>query len=1193
MHSLRRPGNHFYIVLIYGFFLLCASNQFASGAENEAPALNVEQLRERFTNESSAELASFKLGDADVSLNVSGSWKATLQGNLGLSFSPTGTQAISPDTPILFTQESDVTLDLRILDKWFVEASVLNNLDNYAFNTYRAGYEGAPGELVQYAGIGNTGLDFPVFPYLDLGGDSASSFGFYGKFAAGPYTFHSLFRWDQAAREERTFVGARERSYVYVAPDDSERGVSFVLPNTMLDSDTQVFVEDEKGSLRDTDGRHWRQLGPSEYAAGRASGLVELAQSPAGMVAAAYSKGGSQTPWAEIPAGTEALGKYGDPAMPGSGSGFLGEAQGYFGQEVNLSLYPQCGETGALPHTPGSRLINGTPALVIYENGTFSPFERRSRYAAPSSASTDAALVRLPTLDLVPGYELVQLEASAITPDIPLYADSVVQRAYFDLIKENGSTDNRNPEKRWPMAADNPGFYLPGAVTSETNISIRFTNYGSPGLFVIGTDVVPGSVQVWRSGIIDPNFTFNASSGTVSLANPAGFSEVIRITYLKRSSESQMGSVAAGLGAEYHKDGSPFQSQLAMGLRWNLNQGDTFTEEGVSNPGNVGLSAKTSWEFDHLKARITGGLNFEQPDSTGLYRAAGMEGNQVILDLAPDTSFVSYPPESASAIPLFSGLDISNRSDLIYRNYRDPASVSNNLMTIDWNGSRIVPAVNRPYPVRDPQLTSKTNVLAMEFSLDDSAKWTGYQTPITDDTGILARAKEIEIPYRFYGFDGPVPPDFKLVLQIGALAGEDYSYTENTALIYEKLLYGADMADAPDNPAAFDTNARIASFTISDSDRLALGDARCIRIIVTHTGTETINGRVILAPPIIRGASFRPIILSGTTVYDAQNYSSGFTVQTQEMPETDPNSSLQSAYPQLIKRLHPDGTTQQVLYVQWDDMDSFNAAGADGRIGSLPLSSYRMMSFFLKGPQRADGTEFSDGAGGAGGVVNFFIAQGTSSFAKTGEQYITAEIPLSAFQPGKWSKVSIRYQGSEQGVYVDNKAVSGAVFKYRQLPQLVVSDLPPGKSMYTAVTISPVSLNSSAEPMQGNYLPAGNFSIDEIILEEPAPLYRLSGGMMAEYNRPGTLAAIRNFPVLADFSASSALESEVHGDPFTGGQDSGSGVSSRSNAGITVLGTKIAGNLAFNAVSGDFNWNAGHEISRSFGPFDAAESFAV
>jgi hypothetical protein len=1174
MPRLRSPGNRtIKKTLICGLFLIFVTLPVLPADESgTASVLNVDELRERYTTEAKSEIASFSLGDAEVSLSISGFWKASLQSSLGFSVTPIGTNAVSPDTPVLFTQEADLTLDLWLLDKWFVEASVLDNMDNYAFNTYRAGYQGFPGEIVRYAGIGNTGLNFPVFPYLDLGGDSSASFGFYGNFGGGPINFHALVRWDQAAREERTFVGGRERTFTYVPLQNSERGISFVLPDEKLDSDPYIYVEDEEGTLRDEQGRHWRLLGASEYAASKVLGLVELNKSYRGMIAVAYSNGGDQ-PW------ITSLDSYGSL----SGTSFLGKVQKHFGPEIDLTGYPQCGALN-IPlnsplNKPGTRTINNVPVLVLYEPGTFSPFERRSRYAAPSSATEEAAIVRLPGLQRVSGYDLVSLNSFLTSADIPLYAELDITRGYYELVPDGGSA-NGSPESRWPLAPEYAGIYLPGISADADEINIRFTNYGSSGSYSIGTDVVPGSVQVWRSGILDSNFTFNASNGTVSLTSPAGFNEVIRITYLRQSSETKLGSIAAGIGAQYHKDGSPFSSEFAVGLRWNFNPGDTFTEEGISNPGTVGVSAKTAWDLNNFKADITAGLAFEQPDATGLYRIAGMEGNETVLELSAENSFVSYPPKSASSSTQFSGLDTANRANLVYKNYHDSSSLTNTLMSIDWAGFRIVPGENRPYPVRDPRLTGRTSVLAAEFSLDDSHIWTGFEVPLDNDTDILARAKEIEIPYRFHGFGVDPPPDFRVIVQIGSLAGKDYYFQENTALIYEQVLY-PQTNNPPDNPSSFNEYARIARFTLNDTDRLKLGSADYMRIIVVHDDHDTIDGTVLAAPPIVRGAQFRPVIINNS-VHDVSL--SGPQVQTTEIRElgSDPYR-LEATYSGIINRLHPDGRPQQVLHVEWDTLNTGDSAGADARIGSLPLTNYRVLSFFVKGPADKDNPSLGV-PGGTGGSLRFIIAQGPRSLNKADERYIEAEIPLTRLKPGEWSKVSIRYQGEQQGVSVDDNAVPDARFTYRRQPSVAVTDLPPGRSMYTLVYIS---------PLPGNQLSAGSFCIDEIILEEAAPLYRMNAGLMAEYKLPGTILAVKDFPILADLSLSAALEAEIDGDPFTANRETGGGVVSRLNAGITVLGAKITGNLAFNAAPEVFNWTAGHEISRSFGPVSVSEAFSA
>ncbi|MDR2471095.1 MAG: hypothetical protein LBD09_03170, partial [Treponema sp.] len=176
----------------------------------EAAETRADRHRREIAEEAGSRLFNMDIWDKDVSFYMGGYWKGSLSANWGLANTPLGTAPDSEDSPLLFTQEADLTLSLWIWQKWFLEVSFI---DNYDLNTYRAGYQGFPGETVQYVGVGNTGLDFPVFPYLDLGGDSPSSLGAYGRFGSEALTFHTLVRYDAAAREERIFVGNRERSF--------------------------------------------------------------------------------------------------------------------------------------------------------------------------------------------------------------------------------------------------------------------------------------------------------------------------------------------------------------------------------------------------------------------------------------------------------------------------------------------------------------------------------------------------------------------------------------------------------------------------------------------------------------------------------------------------------------------------------------------------------------------------------------------------------------------------------------------------------------------------------------------------------------------------------------------------------------------------------------------------------------------
>ncbi|MDR2184078.1 MAG: hypothetical protein LBO80_00195 [Treponema sp.] len=1122
--------------------------------ETPPPALelDVESLRRRITSEASPELMSVTVGSTDVSLLVSGYWKGTLTGSWGIALTPLGVSAASGDSPILFQQEADLTLSLWIRKRWFVEASFL---DDYDLNTYRAGYQGFPGEFVQYVGVGNTGLDYPAFPYLDLGGDSPSSFGAYGKFGVGPVTIHSLIRYDAAVREERTFVGERERTYGYVALTSPLRGLSFVLPDDNITAVPVVYFEDSNGNLSDTDGRRWRLAQASEYAVSARYGLVELSSVPKGMVAVSYPGGYSMGSSYSLP------------------TDFLGEVQNRF-NPVNLSDYPQPGQRTASPgspaNIPGTVSINGTPSLVIYEPGTFSPFERQSRYGAPTSNAVDAALIKLSTGDRIRGFEVLSVADISLSANIPLYAGTPsASRSVYEIVGGRVSQDRRSAEERWPLAAEYPEIYLPGKTAFPEDIRLRFTNYGGSG-YSLGTDVVPGSVQVFRGGVEDPRIRYNPDSGTVQLETPAGFNEVIRITYLKQGDQSRMGSLAAGIGAVYDAGGR-FSSALGIGMRWNIT-GESYTEEGVSSPGTVGLGAKAAWDYDALKIQVTTGFGFEQPDTTGLYRLAGMEGSEIILGFSDSTSFISEVPVPNQAAPLFSGLTLSNRTPLVYRNFRNTDLFgSTSIMDIGWSGASVVSGESGPYLARDSVLASE--ILAAEFDTLAAGSWTGFQVPLGEDGAAFEGAEQIQVPYRFYDIATktawtPALTDFRMIIQFGSLSNKDSGGSggnENPGLIVE--------ANIP-----YAGSSGIAGFTLNDEDRRKLLDAKYMRLIIINTGSSPVNDKaVLIARPIIRGSGFRPITADPAgTVSRAPDGNAGFpSVSAAEV--WDPSLSNST-----VSRLHSGGG-QRVLEVKWHDLAAYSdtsAAGIDGRTSAIPLSNYRTLSFFIKGPDTASPLP-------PGSAFRFIAGRGPNGPAALEAKDIDAGL----FTPGQWSKVEIRYGGGDSAVYV-NGARTGSVF-YRPSALRKSGSEAPGMGGYAEDSSGQSGYAALYLKSAGPSLPDGTFSVDEIILEDPSPSYRFNGGTVVEWNRPGELLSVNGAAVLSDVKITTALESGVRGDPFTPESELFYGVMNRSRLETKFLGAALSTDISFLSANDYSYWTAGHGVSRSWGPFSLGESFAA
>jgi len=1134
-------------LLVIFIFLFLGSPIFTQEEEEPESELDIDELRSRILNESPNEILSLSIKDTDVSFFMTGSWKGELQFHPGYSISPYTSGFTPLNTPI-FMQEADITLALWINNKWFVEA---NFLDDYSMNTYRAGYQGGEGAFLKYFGIGNTGLDFPSFSYLDLGGDSPSSFGLYSNFGTDKLDFHALFRYDTSAREERVFSGGRERTYSYVKPENIVRGISFVLPDTDIDSQITVYIEDEKGDIRDlSENRRWRQALSSEYAFSRSAGLLEFSVRSKGMIAVSYSKN-VERPW------NVSMGSY-----DGTQNGFLTSIQNWFDagrQTIKLENYPQAGNRIAANGRPGEIVFNSGAALVIYEPGSFSPFERLNRYDAPSSTSEQASFVRVSDETKISGYELLLFDSFSISQDFLLFFSETRQRGVYELVK-TGSNTRRDPESMYPLAGEYAQIYLPGTGVFSGDAVLRFTNFNNTSGYFIGTDVVPGSVQVWRSGIQDTNFSYNSSTGEVVIRGSAVQNELIRVTYLKRSEETRLGSIAAGVGFIYNKKNGPFSFHTALGLRFNLSD-EAYTQEDSSSTGNVGLSVKAAWDYPDIKAHIAGGFSFDRIDTTDLYRAIGMEGNEFITSLPADTSFISNPP--SSIILQSSDLSILNRSDLIYRDYNNDNILGHNLMPIDWSAS-VVSGVIKPYAAKDPML-GNAQVVAAEFNLD-SGNWTGFQSPVNNFSDVLSRAGEIEIPFRFYDFNEIPASGFKLVIQIGSLSGKDFSFAENTSLIWERILFSDNLSVTPDDyytSVEFNNDARIARFKLNEEDRRKLGNANFIRLIAVNenTSSNSISGRVLLASPIVRGAGFKAV------VYDGNETSSSDNVRAIETIDT--GQSLTSTYPDTGK-FHITGNSQRVLRIDWENTGTGIAAGVEGMTGQIPLSDYRELSFFVKirDEQIKNNSEF----------IRFIISAASGSFDNS---RLDASIPMNMFETEKWTKVTIRYQGENRGISVSGVVLPNASFTYT--PERRTFDSLEKRSVYFAFLVNPRDVTQKLED--------GTIFLDEIILEDSIMVYRMNAGAGFEYTKRGDFVSIKNTPVFSDFYFNTALESEAHASAEKSASDFFGSVVSRSGIGISFFGVKLSGNFSFTAAENTFLWSADHEISRSIGKFSFKESF--
>ncbi|MCA1950525.1 MAG: hypothetical protein LDL24_08125 [Treponema sp.] len=1245
-HTVKQKDSPIFLFLILILFAILFASPALAQNDNPSPAVvqgsslsttatdpgGLSSIPSRQAEEASPSLFNLSRNDSSVNLLLQGSWEAGLTAQGGLALTDLGLQAAATNNPLLFTQKADLTLSLWIRDRWFLEASFL---DNYDLNTYRAGYQGTLNEKLQYAGVGNTGLDFPRFPYLDLGGSSPSSFGFYtrwlfadilrGEKISQPgdasaqdsqskslkpqnsskqpqLTVHGMVRYDGAKLKEKNYIGSREISTNSIELSSMVRGYSFVLPDESLDTVPVLYIEDPKGDQIDEYGSRWRLALASEYAASARYGIIEI-RSPSVLaagkrLAVAYRKGASNNPW------SSSLGSYGDTSA--AGPGFLGAAQGAFNSSaVKFALrnYPQPGQKntnyiGTDNNKPATVTIGSTSCLVIWERGTFSPFERLSRYQIQAGASAKVQLVNRSagepekgySLEPLSSYSVITSTASATAASSSGTSDAASSAAtgatLYELVDTTKDYDIRSTESRWPLVNQHPELYLPASSSASLDKAILVTTYGSPGSLFIGKDVLPGSVQVYRNGLPDPFASYDSETGEVRLASPPSDQEWIRIQYLKRSEERRFGSLSAGIGASYQSGGA-FSAELAMGLRWNVSP-DAFSEGSSTSPGTVGLSGSLRWDWENLALYSRAGLFYRQEDTTGIYRILGMEGARYAEPFPVSGFYQSFLPRSLndyrSPLP---ALTADNQADLVYRSYSstDILGIST-LHGIDWDGARLISDRTGPYLVSDSTLD--TMVLVGEATYTEIRFWAGFQVPMEDASSALAGARHIVIPFRFYH----VPPSLtgitvQVYLQIGALDGasgtasgstgsSDTGSTgwENSAIVLTAEIFNSSsLAPGATLPSQWQT----ATLTLSEADRRALAGARAMRLVVVTSGTDyTLSTRLISGPPVVSGASTRPIVVAGGLPRPAAAESDA---QVDAREFADP--SLRSRYGDLIDKLHPAGAPQRVLEVSFSGLGTSTGgmgAGADSRVLAPPPENYKNLTLFVRGPQSStDQTSLNSG------TLVILVASSLDRFASP---YIKVRIPISSFTPGQWSKVDIQYNTSQKQVFIDGKAIQNATVTFMPAgTEGLGGTTAEGLYQYVAFYLLPQDSSST--------LPAGNFAVDEILFTEAVASFQGRSGLSVQWNQKGPRLSLNKVPILSDLKLLSSSEGLYQLPAEAPYPAAFTNIQNQSSASFVLLGCPIELQGGITAEQNSLIWNGAHRITLPLGPLEVTNSFSL
>jgi hypothetical protein len=1086
--------------------------------------------------EAPTEIFSLAVGDSEVELTLLGAWTLGASVGAGLLFAPGLSPQLTTSFPTLelsplFTQTPDVTIQLRMMRKYFLELSVLGS---FADNSIVAGYDGEPGEVLRQVRVGTRGIGQEQSRFLQVPEQDRSSLGASARFATGASVNDLLLRWDSSGTKTKSFLGKNELWEETHLPASYIRGMYFFLPDTAVNS-LQVFLEDREGTLAGSDGRSYRPAGFDDVILDSTNGLVTLRKVRAGRVLVFYRKGGADvgsTVGATLPDDTS--GKRDPTALTPFNWGIT-----YLGIDMDAER---------LATVPGTG-----DCLLLWEPGDNSPFEICNTYQFEATPPSDVSRVSI---------DFPAISGSGQPPTgLPAPRIDVPNRR-FTVTRYTDSTGTHRYENLYPFYDKDPTglLYGPGRDSLEGGLGWKIRGqFRTPvDRYVLESDIVPGSVQVSLNGVTETRFEVQPESGTLTLLFDVQPSDRLDVRWRKASEGLSGGDILFTW-----RDRIPLSEtillDLSAGIRWNADPW-SYSPEPYARSGTMIASAGLSGKGANLDWSITAAAAVTNPDTTGTLRLFGMEGHSLGVNLSEEAAYPARAP--GTTIPLLT-LTESNRGKLLYRSLAYA------------NGFRM-----GPYNVAGTSESSTAGqTLVMDFDVQ-AGQWVGTQLPVAGgaDTD-LTDARAITIRLRTDGVSTS-GAGFQVHLQLGTL-GEDLDsdlvldaeasatvagFPFNTSFgAVLKVgagpdLLGNGLVDTEDRNGngILDSEAGSRLVTIDPSALAFTGDSAWA--VVTHTFTS--DERALLAATrAVRIVITSAVSSSGKVLIDALSIEkSPFwtqnvppapptgTLSAREAAETllgagDPGSGrrLEDAFPGVVRRFHAGSAGQEVLQFTWQGVGTAGARLTGYAFQGTGGIAYDAIVLY---------TRATGGAVASGTTLAFSLRDSAGAG-------IAWSLDGSVLSDGAWHELTVLRDSLS--LTVDGAAVAATV----------QWDASSGDLAHLTLDVS----GSGA-------LADGAVSLDEIQCTEPR--IALGAALAAELSArfPGTILAAGGVTILSNVTIDERLSLATAGfSPLYGIPLSTEDLSSRTRLGADVLYTRIQADILLRETAGAFSASGSHRLT--------------
>ncbi len=224
----------------------------------------------------------------DVQMFFTGSWKIETSASFGTGW--TSDTGFNPaltypgiSSGFAFSQSPDFTASVLILNRYLFEAAFSDEFDD---STFRLGYIGQEGEIVQSVSVGNMGInmseDVPMNDYFHVPGGGPSSFGIHSVLCS-PFSEHELlFRFDPEEEQRQVYIGSDSVTEIEMELSDYVKGRYFEVPGSP--SASVFYIESGSDGTQAFlhEGRYYSLLSDQEYSWSPSTGSLVLEEKSPG-----------------------------------------------------------------------------------------------------------------------------------------------------------------------------------------------------------------------------------------------------------------------------------------------------------------------------------------------------------------------------------------------------------------------------------------------------------------------------------------------------------------------------------------------------------------------------------------------------------------------------------------------------------------------------------------------------------------------------------------------------------------------------------------------------------------------------------------------------------------------------------------------------------------------------------------------